>query len=559
MAPDLPPIDPLVAGLADGDRASLARAITLIESRRADHQAAARDLVQRILPMTGGARRVGITGAPGVGKSTLIEALGSMLTGRGHRVAVLAVDPSSRRTGGSILGDKTRMTRLAAEPNAFIRPSPSAGTLGGVAAKTRETMLLCEAAGFDVVIVETVGVGQSETAVADLVDFFLVLMQPGAGDELQGLKKGVLELADMIAVNKADVDGSGPARATAAEYRSALRHPFRRPIALDHSGRHRLRGDGRRPRRGLGERAASPHRDGTERRLRGAPPVPAGAVDAQHAGGAPDGAAARGRPHQGEARGPGGGGGRRSPRASSRGRADRRPAGERPMTNRPRLRVLVTGFGRFPGAPSNPTERLVRDLRVRRRPGLAHLQIAAETLPVTWEGSRQALAALRRELEPDAILMFGLAGSARAIRVETRAVNVANRLRADAAGRTAAKAALAGSGPPALRSRADARRVLAAIRATGAKAQLSQDAGTYLCNATLWSALAESGPRTPVLFIHVPPISTRVPKARVRRKRPTLAALTRAAAAALLALRLPPGLAASPQPSPPTQTYFTSR
>lgn len=217
---------PSVADLADrlvaGDRAALARAITLVESRRADHQAAARDLVQRLLPRTGGAVRVGITGVPGVGKSTTIDTLGANLTAAGHRVAVLAVDPSSTRTGGSILGDKTRMARLSADPDAFIRPSPSSGTLGGVGARTRETMLLCEAAGFDVVMVETVGIGQSETTVADMTDVFVVLMLPGAGDELQGIKKGVLELADIIAVNKAEGEGLARARAAAAEYRAAL-------------------------------------------------------------------------------------------------------------------------------------------------------------------------------------------------------------------------------------------------------------------------------------------------------------------------------------------------
>ena len=186
----LPSPAALAPGIRAGDRASLARAITLIESRRADHQQAARALVQELLPHTGAAVRVGITGAPGVGKSTTIDALGTMLTAQGHKVAVLAVDPSSTRTGGSILGDKTRMPRLAIDPNAYIRPSPASGTLGGVAAKTREAMLVCEAAGYDVVLVETVGVGQSETAVADMTDFFLVLMLPGAGDELQGLKKG---------------------------------------------------------------------------------------------------------------------------------------------------------------------------------------------------------------------------------------------------------------------------------------------------------------------------------------------------------------------------------
>ena len=212
----------LADDVRSGDRAALARAITLIESRRADHQAQARDLVQDLLPLTGKAMRVGITGSPGVGKSTTIDALGMALIGKDHKVAVLAVDPSSARTGGSILGDKTRMARLSAEADAFIRPSPSSGTLGGVAAKTREAMLLCEAAGFDVVLVETVGIGQSETAVCDMTDFFLALMLPGAGDELQGIKKGLVELADMIAVNKADGDNLKRAKAAAAEYNAAL-------------------------------------------------------------------------------------------------------------------------------------------------------------------------------------------------------------------------------------------------------------------------------------------------------------------------------------------------
>jgi LAO/AO transport system kinase len=222
MAPrNLPPSN-LARGIRSGDRATLARAITLIESKRADHRTTAHHLVQELLPLTGKAVRLGITGAPGVGKSTTIDVLGTYLTGKGHQVAVLAVDPSSTRTGGSILGDKTRMAQLASDPGAFIRPSPSSGTLGGVAAKTRETMLLCEAAGYDVVIVETVGIGQSETAVADMTDFFLVLMLPGAGDELQGLKKGIVELADMIAVNKADGDNVDRAKIAAAEYRAAL-------------------------------------------------------------------------------------------------------------------------------------------------------------------------------------------------------------------------------------------------------------------------------------------------------------------------------------------------
>ncbi|TDR93922.1 methylmalonyl Co-A mutase-associated GTPase MeaB [Enterovirga rhinocerotis] len=220
MSRRLPP-DP--DAVAAGDRSALARAITLVESKRADDRAAARKLLDALMPRTGRAIRVGITGVPGVGKSTMIDSLGAHLVEQGLKVAVLAVDPSSRRTGGAILGDKTRMARLAIEPEAFVRPSPSSGTLGGVAAKTREAMLLCEAAGFDAILVETVGVGQSETAVSELTDTFLVLALPGAGDELQGIKKGVIELADIIAVNKADGPGAERAATAAAEYRAALR------------------------------------------------------------------------------------------------------------------------------------------------------------------------------------------------------------------------------------------------------------------------------------------------------------------------------------------------
>ncbi len=211
-----------IDGVRAGDRAMLARAITLVESRRPDRRETADAVLTALLPDAGGADRIGVTGAPGVGKSTFIEAFGRMLTGAGRKVAVLAVDPTSSRTGGSILGDKTRMLELGRDPRAFIRPSPTSGALGGVARATRESMVLCEAAGFDTVLVETVGVGQSEIEVAEMVDFFLALMLPGAGDELQGIKKGLLEIADAIAVNKADGDTAEPARRAAAEYRRAL-------------------------------------------------------------------------------------------------------------------------------------------------------------------------------------------------------------------------------------------------------------------------------------------------------------------------------------------------
>ncbi|MET9422360.1 methylmalonyl Co-A mutase-associated GTPase MeaB [Streptomyces sp. NPDC006540] len=216
-------IDAYVKGVRDGSRAYIARAVTLVESTRPDHRALAQRLLTELLPFAGAARRVGISGVPGVGKSTFIDALGSMLTGLGHRVAVLAVDPSSTRTGGSILGDKTRMERLAVDPAAFVRPSPSSGTLGGVAKATRETMVVMEAADYDVVLVETVGVGQSETAVAGMVDSFLLLSLARTGDQLQGIKKGVLELADVIAVNKADGPHERDARSAARELVGALR------------------------------------------------------------------------------------------------------------------------------------------------------------------------------------------------------------------------------------------------------------------------------------------------------------------------------------------------
>ncbi len=227
MALGISDMEELAEKVRSGDRLALARAITLIESTREDHRTHAERLLETLLPDTGKSIRVGISGVPGVGKSTFIETFGQHVIAAGHKVAVLAVDPSSRRTGGSILGDKTRMEQLSRNPDAFIRPSPTAGTLGGVARRTREVLLACEAAGFEVVLVETVGVGQSETAVSDLVDMFLLLLLPGGGDELQGIKKGIMELANMVVVNKADGDLADVAGRSAAEYANALRllHP----------------------------------------------------------------------------------------------------------------------------------------------------------------------------------------------------------------------------------------------------------------------------------------------------------------------------------------------
>ena len=223
-----PSLDEYAAGLLAGHRGMLARAITLVESRKPEHAAIAGALINRLLPHTGRSIRVGLTGVPGAGKSALIEALGSWLTARGHRVAVLSIDPSSTRSGGSLLGDKTRMTRLSTDPNAFIRPSPSGLVLGGIARTTRETMLLCEAAGYDVVLIETVGVGQSEVSVADMTDFVVVLMLAGAGDELQGIKRGLLESADMIAVTKADGSNVPACRRAVTQYTFAM-HLLREP------------------------------------------------------------------------------------------------------------------------------------------------------------------------------------------------------------------------------------------------------------------------------------------------------------------------------------------
>ncbi|MCP3672302.1 MAG: methylmalonyl Co-A mutase-associated GTPase MeaB [Gammaproteobacteria bacterium] len=217
----------LVAEVLAGKRRAMSRAITLVESSREDHRAEAVSMLEGLAPAAGNSIRIGISGVPGVGKSTFIEAIGNHIADQGHRVAVLAVDPSSAITGGSILGDKTRMETLSRRDDVFIRPSPTGGTLGGVTRRTRESMLICEAAGFDVVLVETVGVGQSETAVADMTDMFLLMLLPGAGDELQGIKRGIMELADMIIVNKADGDLAVTARHSASDYLSALKllHP----------------------------------------------------------------------------------------------------------------------------------------------------------------------------------------------------------------------------------------------------------------------------------------------------------------------------------------------
>jgi LAO/AO transport system kinase len=237
-----PGLDEMVAAIEAGDRVALGRAITLVESAKPEDQARARQLLERLLPRTGKSVRVGISGVPGAGKSTLIDQLGLNLVAKGHKVAVLAVDPTSTRSGGSILGDKTRMGRLASEASAFIRPSPAGDSLGGVTKTTRETIALLEAAGYELVLVETVGVGQSETAVADMVDVFVVIGLPGAGDELQGIKRGLLELADIIAVNKADGDQVERANRAAMEYRTALHilaagNPNWSPVVLTVSAR----------------------------------------------------------------------------------------------------------------------------------------------------------------------------------------------------------------------------------------------------------------------------------------------------------------------------------
>ncbi len=241
----LPSVDEIVSGILAGDVTMLSRAVTLVESHNPDHYAKAQEVIEKCLPFSGNSRRIGITGVPGAGKSTSIDAFGLHLLKQGGKLAVLAIDPSSERTNGSILGDKTRMEQLAIHPNAFVRPSPSAGSLGGVARKTRETVVLCEAAGFNNVFIETVGVGQSETAVHSMVDFFLLIQLAGTGDELQGIKRGIMEMADGIVINKADGDNIQRAQLAQAQFRSAL-HLFPasasgwKPEVLTYSGYYNL-------------------------------------------------------------------------------------------------------------------------------------------------------------------------------------------------------------------------------------------------------------------------------------------------------------------------------
>ena len=263
--------DHYVRGVREGDRVVLARAITLIESNAPSHASLAQAVLTELLPFTGESIRIGITGVPGSGKSTVIEALGTHLLETGHRIAVLAIDPSSSVTRGSVLGDKTRMEKLARDPRCFIRPSPSGGNLGGVARKTRETMLLCEAAGYDTLLVETVGVGQTEITVRSMVDFFLLLLITGAGDELQGIKKGVMELADAVAINKADGENTDPRRSHAFRIRTRPPLPDACNVGVDDSGADLFGAHGRGDSRDMGHRRPLPAADRSERLLSTAP------------------------------------------------------------------------------------------------------------------------------------------------------------------------------------------------------------------------------------------------------------------------------------------------
>jgi LAO/AO transport system kinase len=489
-----PRSSPDLEKLFAGDRAELARTITLVESSKSDHRKAARDLIAAVMPRTGSAIRVGITGVPGVGKSTLIDALGANLIEKGHRVAVLAVDPSSSRTGGAILGDKTRMARLATDPAAFVRPSPSSGTLGGVAGRTREAMLLCEAAGYDVVLVETVGVGQSETAVADLTDAFLVLALPGAGDELQGIKKGVIELADIIAVNKADGPGGERAAAAAADYRAAL-HILVPPGALWTPPVLLVSGLAETGWTGSGQRFSTTGafwRGGRTRRQAVAPgpEMDVGARRGPHQV-AP---AERSRPERTRSRHRAAARGALAVAGRGRGR-DRRDAGA--LARRMR-RLLVTAFGPF---------RPCRAIRALPPPGRRRLPrwrlhgVDAQALILTT-----AYGTLAREFDPplagrpDAVLMIGVAGRSKGVRVEWRATTRRSTLFPDVAGERAEKP-VAGRSRPVRSTPLPPRKMLLVLRRHGLPSRLSRDAGRYLCDAAYYRAL---GTGLPVLFIHIP-------------------------------------------------------
>ena len=483
--------------------------------------AQAQALLQRLLPHTGSAHRIGITGVPGVGKSTAIDQLGMNLVEQGHRVAVLAVDPTSTRTGGSILGDKTRMVRLAQSRAAFIRPSPTSGTLGGVARKTRETMLLVEAAGFDVVIVETVGVGQSEVAVAGMVDFFLVLLLAGGGDDLQGIKRGIIEIADMIAITKADGDNVARAKKAAAIYQGALgiitpTSPAWVPPVLTISAQDN---------RGLDEVWARilEHRERTTATGEFQARRGAQAVDWMHdllqerLLAALEADASCGRAawpsSENEVRA-----GARTPalavgelvemvgpatmRPEVRDRAQRswrggphraRPAG-------PHTTVLMTGFGPFPGVPVNATMRLLPELARAAALAFPDARFVTEVLPTEWVGAPRRLAAVIAEVEPDLALHFGVSSRARGFEIEQRAHNSlpanAGCVRRAAAGCHRAR----GRRRRAARQRCPCRTSCSALQRRGIPAYVSRDAGAYLCNAVLYHSLQivrGRGPRLP--------------------------------------------------------------
>ncbi len=517
-------VDRMVEAVEAGDRVALARAITLVESVKPEDQVRAQALLDRLLPLTGNAIRVGISGVPGAGKSTLIDQLGFNLVAQGHKVAVLAVDPTSSKSGGSILGDKTRMGRLATETGAFIRPSPAGDSLGGVTKTTRETIALVEAAGYDVVLVETVGVGQSEMAVANMVDVFMVVALPGAGDELQGIKRGLLELADIIAVNKADGDNIHRAERAALNIApGCISLPPATPTGR--RGAHGFGAGEHRSRRVVAEGRGATGGACVLRRARQAAQRSGRGLDAR----AVRAKAARGLPRQPPRRpplerdgskGPGrrddadGGGGRTRPSRRDRAAAAGLAAtGEFPfLTGAPlvsramvQTKVLLTGFGPFPGAPENPSAWLAETLAsspLARRP---EVSLHAEVLPTEWAAVSARAPRLLETLKPQLILHFGLSRRARSFRIERSAHN---RIlpRADAAG------ALPGRGSHPRRARParllfPADRLAAHLRQNGVAAAASRSAGRYLCNFLYYLSLdwARRQP-TPchAVFVHIP-------------------------------------------------------